>query len=216
MTVNGQNANGSTAHVLRWSGRVLAADDLHRNLNGHREVVLSSRAVVTPLAADELRTRGVRILREPPTAAQRGEAWGYAQDWPHPLVESAVRSLERDGLTLRELGVGDADPCRWARAIAECVVRGECPGGVLFCSDPGVVCCVANKLPGLRSIAVTTIAQAARATLTLGPNLVAVEMPGRTFFEIRQILRLLAECSGSSCPSDVAATLKELDGHAHR
>jgi hypothetical protein len=218
MSVNGQNGTASAAHVLRWPGRVLTGDDLRKNLNGHREIVLSPRAVVTPVAADELRTHGVRIVRERPTAeAKAGPMWGYAQEWTSPLVESAVRTLDRDGLVLRELQAGNSDePCRWARAVAECVARGECQGGVVFCRDPGLVCCVANKLAGLRSVAVLTIAQAARATLTLAPNLVAVEMPGRTFFEIRQILRTLATCDGSNCPGGVATTLKELDGHAHR
>jgi ribose 5-phosphate isomerase RpiB len=86
---------------------------------------------------------------------------------------------------------------------------------VVFCEDPGLVCCVANKVAGLRAVAVSTISQAARATLTLNANLLAVEMPGRTYFEVRQILRTL--CNGSGiCPEGVACTLQELDGHAHR
>jgi ribose 5-phosphate isomerase RpiB len=87
---------------------------------------------------------------------------------------------------------------------------------VLFCHDPGLVCCVANKLPGLRAAAVLTVAQAARATLQLGANLVAVEMPGRTFFEVRQILRTVCLSPAIACPAGVACTLQELDGHAHR
>jgi hypothetical protein len=39
-------------------------------------------------------------------------------------------------------------------------------------------------------------------------------MPGRTFFEIRQILRTLI--GTRLCPEGVACTLRELDGHAHR
>ena len=99
--------------------------------------------------------------------------------------------------------------------MAECVARGECVGGVVFCDDPALVCCVANKLPGLRAAAVTTVAQAARATLTLGANLLAVEAPGRTYFELRQMVRLLCapERSARTAP---ACTLRELDGHAHR
>lgn len=216
MSGNGQNGTASTAQVLRWPGRVLAADDLRKNLNGHREVVLSPRAIVTPLAAEELRMHGIRVDRERPTTAEpaTAPAWGYAQEWPHPLVESAVRALERDGVLMQELRPGGDDPCRWARAVAECVAGGACQGGVLFCRDPGLVCCIANKVAGLRSVAVLTIAQAARATLTLGPNLVAVEMPGRTFFEIRQILRTLTACDG--CPVGIATALQELDGYAHR
>jgi hypothetical protein len=40
-------------------------------------------------------------------------------------------------------------------------------------------------------------------------------MPGRTFFEVRQMLRMLLEGS-RVCPDGVACTLTELDGHAHR
>jgi len=65
-------------------------------------------------------------------------------------------------------------------------------------------------------MAIVTVAQAARAALTLGTNLAAVEMPGRTFFEVRQILRTLCLPGAAACPDGVALTLRELDGHAHR
>jgi hypothetical protein len=143
--------------------------------------------------------------------------WGYGQDRPHVMVACAVQALRREGLAVRELPTpGKELPCRWARAVAECVATGECAGGVLFCADPGLVCCVANKVPGLRAVAVTTVDQAARATLTLAANLLVVEMPGRTFFEVRQILRTLCAVRPAVCPDGVACTLRELDGHAHR
>ena len=94
--------------------------------------------------------------------------------------------------------------------------RAECPGAVLFCCDPALVCCVANKHSGLRAAPVLTAAHATRARATLGANLFAVEMPGRTFFEVRQILRTLCAAAGPNCPPGVACTLQELDGHAHR
>jgi Ribose/Galactose Isomerase len=215
MSVNGQP---SDAHVLRWPGRLLAADDLRRSLNGHRELVLSPRAIVTPLAADELRSRGVQVRREDEETPKQPAAarWGFAQDRPNPVVHSAVQAIEREGAPLKELQASGDEPCRWARAVAECVASGACQGGVLFCHDPGLVCCVANKLPGLRAAAVLTVAQAARATLQLGANLLAVEMPGRTFFEVRQILRTVCLPPVIVCPSGVACTLQELDGHAHR
>jgi hypothetical protein len=204
--------------VLRWPGRVLAADDLRRSLNGHREVVLTDRAIITPLALEELRTNGVAVKRQAlETQPQPPAVWAFAQERPHPSVLSAVQALRRIGLVLKELqGNGDCSPCRWSRSVAECVARGECQGGVVFCQDPGVVCCVANKVAGLRAAAAATVAQAAQATLTLGANLLVVEMPGRTFFEVRQILRILCTPGAPVCPPGVACTLRELDGHAHR
>jgi ribose 5-phosphate isomerase RpiB len=145
-----------------------------------------------------------------------GHVWAIGEDHSHPMVSSAVRALMREGLAFREFPLEiNQLPCRWAKAVAESLARGECAGGVLFCDDPGLICCVANKVSGLRAVPIVTIAQAARATLSLAPNLLVVEMPGRTFFEIRHILRLLAS-NARACPDGVACTLQELDGHAHR
>jgi hypothetical protein len=214
---NGQaNTAATNGQVLTWPRRVLSAADLRQGLDGHRELVLAPDTVVTPLAGDELRNNGIRVVRQAPTAAKQTPTWGHGQDRPYPLVQSALGSLAREGLALRQWpAAGDDLPCRWVKAVAECVARGECAGGVLFCTDPGLACCIANKVAGLRAVSVTTVAQAARATLALAANLLVVEMPGRTFFEIRQILRTL--CSSTlSCPDGVACTLRELDGHAHR
>ncbi len=151
-----------------------------------------------------------------PGSGTECKTWVIGQDRPHAMVSSAVLALAREGLTFREFALeANQLPCRWAKAVAECLARGECAGGVLFCDDPGLVSCVANKVSGLRAAPVATVAQAIRATTTLAANLLVVEMPGRTFFEIRQILRLLAMCA-RACPDGVACTLQELDGHAHR
>jgi hypothetical protein len=219
MGANGQLPEGSAdGQVLRWTGRIVAAEDLRRSLNGHRELLVPSRAIITPLAAEELRARGVRVTCQPAEAAPpERPMWGIAQDLPYPEVASAVQGLRRDGLVVKEMQACPAGArCSWSRALAECVARGECHGGVVFCQDPGLVCCVANKVAGLRAVAVARVAQAAQALLTIGPNFLAVEMPGRTFFEIRQVLRCLCGSDAPACPAQVACTLQELDGHAHR
>jgi len=216
MSVNGRAAESQNGQALAWPRRVLSLTDVQRNLNGHREVLVGADTVITPLASDELRTNGIRISRQTPPMTNTAATWGHGQDRTYLLVQSAIQALKREGVALRQWPDAGSDlPCRWAKAVAECVARGECAGGVLFCGDPGLACCVANKVPGLRAVAVTTVHQAARARLALAANLIVVEMPGRTFFEIRQILRTLI--SGSrTCPDGVACTLTELDGHAHR
>jgi hypothetical protein len=219
MGVNGQPGTASAdGAVLRWAGRVVAAEDLRRSLNGHRELVLAPRTIVTPLAAEDLKARGVKVTRQAETRKPAAAAtWAYAEERPQPMVRSAVQSLERDGIALRELpGCMEGAECPWTRTVAECVARGDCAGGVVFCQDVGLACCVANKVGGLRAAAVVTVAQAARATLTLGANLLVVEVPGRTYFEVRQILRILCQPQPPICPPGVACTLRELDGHAHR
>jgi hypothetical protein len=222
MSTNSQLRDGSdNSQALQWPGRVVTAEDLRRQLNGHRELVVPRRAVITPLAAEHLRADGIQVTRQDAEAAPSRpvaeKMWGFAQQRPHPTVGSAVQALRREGVGFRELEAPGQDlPCRWARKLAECVARGECHGGVVFCEDPGLVCCVANKVAGLRAVPVHSVGQAARATLSLGANLAAVEMPGRTFFEVRQILRIFCLAGASACPDEVGCTLREMDGHAHR
>jgi ribose 5-phosphate isomerase RpiB len=220
MSENGLlRSNATDGHVLRWSDRVVTADELRRSLNGHREIVVHEKAIITPLAAEALRASGIQVSRQAADkeTVQPASAWGYGQDRPYPLVRSVVQALERDGLAMSELPApAQAQPCQWARALAHCVAKGACKGGVLFCQDAGLTCCVANKVSSLRAVAVASVAQAARALSVLAPNLVAIEMPGRTFFELRQMLRCLCSPSALGCPDEVACTLEELDGHAHR
>jgi len=218
MSSNGQHdATPPTEAVLRWPNRVVAADDLRRCLNGHRELRLPPDAVVTPLALEELRTQGIQISREEQTSSRQPRAfWGFGQDRVYGLVLTAVRALQREGLILKELPGAQSPTPHWARAVAVSVDRGEFLGGVLFCDNPALLCCIANKVAGVRAAAVATIGAASQALHSFAPNFVAVEMPGRTFFEIRQILRMFCQAGLPRCPDGAVNTLRELDGHAHR
>jgi hypothetical protein len=195
------------AAILCWPGRLLSADDLRRHLTSQREIVLAPRTVVTPLALDELRGKGVRIRREEQASCRASAGtWGYAEEAPDALVAAALGALAREGKTL--LALSGKSPVEWARAAV------QTPGVVAVCGDPGLACCVANRLKGVRAVAVESAKQASRARQTLGANFLAVEMPGRTVFELRQILK--AALAPAACPADIAKTLQELDGHAHR
>lgn len=213
---NGQpGVNGKDGKALLWTGRVLSAEDL-RDLNGHAEVLLSPRTVVTPMALDQLRAQGVRIVRradETPGQSTGSSDWGIAQEKPDALVTSAIRSLEREGVRFKTIAASGDSPCRWGRALADCVARGDCCGGVGFAADPGLISCIANKVKGLRAAAVCSVPQAKRAIAALAANLIVVEMPGRTLFEIKQILKCV--CAGGACPPETIAILRELED-AHR
>jgi hypothetical protein len=146
---------------------------------------------------------------------QNGAGWGLAvEGQPTAMLRAALCAAARDGCRPDALPACDGEPCTWVRRVAECLRSGKCRAAVLFCTDPGLACCLANKVPGVRAVAVGTVAQAARALARLGANLLVVEAAGRTYFECRQILRLCG--AGAACPPEVAAILRELDGHAHR
>ncbi|HZZ77677.1 MAG TPA: hypothetical protein VFE62_04105 [Gemmataceae bacterium] len=195
----------SPKSVLCWPKRLLSADDLRRHLAGQREVLLLPKTVITPLAADELRSRGIRVLWDAAKEMKRSAvgSWLYAQERADGAVAAAIQALARDGIMLTLHA--DASARQLALAI------GKQPGAVLFCSDPATACCIANKIAGIRAGAVCNNAQVLRVQQNLGANLFAIEIPGPTYFELRQMLRTITSRS-PKCPD----ALKELDGHAHR
>jgi ribose 5-phosphate isomerase RpiB len=201
-----------TSSVLCWPKRLLSADDLRRHLTSQRELVLLPKTVVTPLAHDELKAKGVRVSWQVPGTVNvesvKTGTWIYAEEKPEALVASVIAALEREGIKLPTMAGS-------AQALAEAVVRGTYAGGILFAADAALACCIANKIAGIRAAAVLSVLQVTRAKKTLGANVFVVDVPGRTFFELRQMLRAIV-VDGGRCPDEVGRILKELDGHAHR
>ncbi|NBO92046.1 MAG: hypothetical protein EBV06_06990 [Planctomycetia bacterium] len=62
---------------------------------------------------------------------------------------------------------------------------------------------------------VSTVGQAALASIELSANMFIVEMPGRTYYEIKQFLRVIHDAK-PELNSMLARILEELDGRAHR
>jgi ribose 5-phosphate isomerase RpiB len=203
--------------VLCWPKRLLSADDLRRHLTSQRELLLLPRTVVTPLAADELRAKGVRIswqtapVKE--TVTPMPGTWIYAQEKHDATIVSAITALQREGITLTPFQISGT-PISWARTFAETILAGH-PGGIALCGDAATVCCIANKIAGMRGAAVMNVPQVVRAKRNLGANLFAIEVPGPTFFQVRQMIQTIVTGT-TGCPDDIAKVLKELDGHAHR
>jgi hypothetical protein len=139
--------------------------------------------------------------------------WAYAVEGkPTTMLDIALRSYRNQPLRLPDC---QGETCTWVRDLAACLADGECRVAVLFCADPCLACCVANKVPGVRAAAVDSVSQAMRALRNVGANLLVVEMAGRTYYECRELLRLCQE-QASACPPGLACVLQELDGHAHR
>jgi hypothetical protein len=140
--------------------------------------------------------------------------WVVLHDRAYDYLPAVAQTLRREGLALSLHQVSGA-PCLWAREVAEQVAAGQQIGAVVFASVPCIVACVANKVPGIRAVMVSTVPQLSLALLELNPNVVVVEMPGRTFFEMKQFARCFHDPAQPLVPV-LAQTLKELDHHAHR
>jgi hypothetical protein len=218
MSANKDNAD---AQVLYWPGKLFSADDLRKHWNNQRELVLSRQTLITPLAQDELRAKGISIRREQtaangdrPSRATAKRGWGCVQEHSDSVVDAALAAVAHEGMAFTPLAGAGRSPGGWLRAVGDWMAANV--GAVLFCADATLSCCLANKVAGLRAAAVANGRQVGRAFASLGANTLVVEMPGQTFFEVRQILRAASAGRSSACPPEVAKILAELEGHAHR
>src|SRR6516165_7441457 len=101
----------SSSVVLCWPKRLLSADDLRRHLTSQRELLILPGTVITPLAGDELKAKGVRIHTHVPAPSPllpggretRGEGapkertWCYAQEKNDAMIVAALKAVASDG-----------------------------------------------------------------------------------------------------------------------
>jgi hypothetical protein len=221
MSGNGKpSATAGTKGARTPMARVLTAEDLRKQLNGQAELVLPLGAILTPSAVDELRSRGVRIVRKEAAREQstgHQGRWRYAQEQPYPVVQSVADALRRDGVALEPVNaMGNEPVCRWARTLAESIAQDGSLGLLVFCEDPGLLCCVANKVAGVRAAAAVWPLRRSVCVNALAANLVAIDIAGRTFFELKQLVKAVCTAALPTCSGEIAAAIEELERHARR
>jgi len=155
-------------------------------------VTLARGGHITPLAADTLTERRIRIVHEGSAAldggslAPRAEIRSVAVASDHtgvPLRRALVAFLRSRALTVQDLGTDGSDPVDYpdvAASVAFAVARGDVDAGIVI-DGAGIGSAIAaNKVAGIRAAMCTTetLARYARAhnganVLTLGATLVS-------------------------------------------
>ena len=146
------------------------------------EVRILPGTVVTPLARDLLRRRGVAVRvvsgREAILARTREQGeWGFAIDSPRqPGLAEALRRhwLEADWCAI------ERDPAGW-------VVAAEGRGALVVADEGAVATWRANRVEGIRAATVGDIDATDRSVRHLGANFLVVEPAGRSIHLIRQV-----------------------------
>jgi ribose 5-phosphate isomerase B len=117
-------------------------------------------AVVTPLARDEARRRGIRLAVAPGTPGAFGASAASARvavgsdHGGFALKTEVLAQLRELGYRPLDLGTRDTnsvDYPDYARAVAEAVARGQCDFGIVI-DGAGIGSAIAaNKVPGARA-----------------------------------------------------------------
>ena len=165
-----------------------------RTLPRGETVMLGRGGHVTPLAADTLKDRQIRIVHEGAASADdaslvpRSDVRSVAVASDHTgiaLRREIVHFLRGRGIAVHDLGTDSTEPVDYpdmAAAVARAVARGEADAGVVI-DGAGIGSAIAaNKVSGIRAVMCPneTIARYSREhnganVLTLGATLVSAD-----------------------------------------
>lgn len=164
-----------------FAGRLLGLRDAEALAGSCREVRIAPGTVVTPLAFDALKKRGIAIRLVSEREARRSRAegtWGFAIDDASGAASALRRALldDRDGW--RELGPAEAPA--W-------VSDADDRGAVLITPDAALAVWEAHRFRDVRAAAVSEVRAVARAVRTLGASLLVVEPEHKSIYALRQI-----------------------------
>jgi RpiB/LacA/LacB family sugar-phosphate isomerase len=126
-----------------------------REANAGDTLRIDERAIITPLASDLARERGVVIERVRRRAAARRRRIAVGADHGGFEMKEEVKRLLADlGHDCQDFGTHSTEAVDYpdyAHAVARAVARGVCDLGIIVDGAGIGSCMVANKVPGVRA-----------------------------------------------------------------
>jgi hypothetical protein len=166
-----------------FAGRLLAVRHVELLAPGQHEVCVTPGTVVTPLARDLLKQRGIALR---PLAALKGGRPAHSGEWGFAIEETAasgtVAALRRAFCeeTWSELEATSGAAAQW---VAEAADR----GALLLTAEASVAVWQACQVAGVRAAVAADPDAVARAVRHLGVNLLVVEPLGKSISWIRRL-----------------------------
>lgn len=147
-----------------------------------RAIKIAPGTVMTPMARDYLKRRGVAVRLASATEiapSAQGE-WAFALSASSGQMLALQRAFLEDSRTWVELDPSLDELTNWIRG-------GDGRGAFLVAIDPALVVWRACRVPGVRAAFAAEPADARSAARSLGANLLVVDPTGKSLSWIRQI-----------------------------
>ncbi len=191
-------------------GRVISLADLKQLPANARGIQVSSDALITPAAKDELRDRGVQIVRGQPNSTTKtiersatslviGTVEATTGKFA-TVIDQAVAGLRKQKQQIEQLP--RLPLSEQIDALVDPVVRGG-RRGVLVASEVSAALCLANRHGGVRAVLGTTKQNVRRDVERLAANLLVVDPTARSTFEVMQLIGEFAKAEAGPVPESL-------------
>lgn len=186
--------------VVEITAPVITANLLAESVRSGQPLKIGRKSILTPAARDWLNSKKVAWSRTDVTtplvadAGAKGNArWQLIVQTVTPTVRALHESLKRNSEGLKIDLVGQ--PLEAATVAASALSTAERDGVMVVSEFAEIIACRANRSERVRAAVITDRKQLDLARQHLGVNLVCVNPNGRTFIELRNLLR---DCAAMS------------------
>ncbi len=186
------SVESKTESRFRLSENIITADLLAESAVGQSIVEVSSRAIVTPSARDWLKQNRIELTRgttAKASSSQRMSDWLLVVQTAGEAVEAVLDDAGRSGSIGSDRNTASDAASAVKVAVAAVDRGGKC---VVFSAEPEIVACLANRNEKVRAAVVADAAAVDRVKSVLDGNTFVVDPKGRSFFELRNLLRRIA------------------------
>ena len=191
-------------------GRVISLAGLKPLPADAREIQVSSDALITPAAIDELRDRGVQIVRGQQNSTTKttersatslviGTVEATTGKFA-TVIDQAIAGLRKQKQQVEQLP--RLPLAEQIDALVDPVVRGG-RRGVLVTSEVSAALCLANRHGGIRAVLGTTKNNVRRDVERLAANLLVVDPAARSTFEVMQLIGEFAKAEAGPVPESL-------------
>lgn len=200
-------ARNATQGVLTISARVVTLAELEGRLEGIKQLVAPAGAVITPAVRDVLRQRQIDVGYAVPAKTALRARLPLAVGTAETNYDAAnlIQAIVREGTTVERLA--KTGLVQVVRELGDEAAKGG-KLGLLLTSEAAAALCLANRRPGVRAVAATSVVATLRAVRSVGANMLVVDPAGRGAFEMQRIVSQFVAGGPYACPAEYA---KELD-----
>jgi len=175
------------------------------------DIVLQKGSLITPAARDWFKEHTVPVTWLEPTE-NKSSSLAVVMDPTLPEMRTMRLLLERiaGAVEVIEPPPGRDGAATATRQLCGMIHRQEAAKGVVFVQDGAVPACVANKHAGVRAALGTNMVMVEEACRELGINVLVIEYPTQTPFQMKEMVaRLMA--SSSAARKEVAAMIESIE-----
>lgn len=179
-------------HGTVFAGRLLGALQVESLDRDETEIRLAPGTVVTPIAADLLKRRGIALRYVSRVSANESGEWAFS------IVGKGNGNAEaiRRALLLAWSEVDSREAPAW-------VVGGAGRGALVLTAEASIASWRANQTPGVRAATVADLDAVARAVRHLGVNVLVVEPAGLSIPTVKAMAEAFRKGGAPIAPGEL-------------